>query len=137
MAVETWIIDASALHRLGHAQDYEVWVERIGRGLVHISSMTLLEIGFSARNISHFDALFSHPLMKNFVEVTQSPAAEVQARETQRALVAKGQHRAPSIPDLVIAAQGYVDGHTVLHLDKDFDLVAEVTGQKVESLVVV
>lgn len=35
-----------------------------------------------------------------------------------------GQHRAPSIPDLIIAATAEIAGLTVLHIDKDFDLIA-------------
>jgi predicted nucleic acid-binding protein len=44
-------------------------------------------------------------------------------------LADRGQHRAPSIPDLIIAATTELAELTVLHLDKDFDLIAEVTGQ--------
>ena len=45
-----------------------------------------------------------------------------------------GQPRAPSIPDLIIAATAELAGLTVLHLDKDFDLIAEITGQPMERL---
>ena len=41
---------------------------------------------------------------------------------------------APSIPDLLIAATAAMTGLTVLHLDKDFDLIAELTGQDCERL---
>lgn len=46
----------------------------------------------------------------------------------------RGQHRAPSVPDLIIAATAELAGLTVLHLDKDFELIAEITGQPVERL---
>src|ERR1700689_1204539 len=46
----------------------------------------------------------------------------------------RGQHRAPSVPDLIIAAAAELAGLTVLHLDKDFDLIAEITGQPMERL---
>jgi len=39
------------------------------------------------------------------------------------------QHRAPSVPGLIIAATAEFAGLTVLHCDKDFDLIAGVTGQ--------
>ncbi|NLE98336.1 MAG: PIN domain nuclease, partial [Propionibacterium sp.] len=55
--------------------------------------------------------------------------------EVQGLLARRGQHRAPGIPDLLVAACGEVLGLTVLHLDKDFELIAEVTGQPVERLV--
>lgn len=45
-----------------------------------------------------------------------------------------GQHRAPSIPDLLIGATTELTDLTVLHLDKDFELIAQITGQPVERL---
>jgi predicted nucleic acid-binding protein len=50
-------------------------------------------------------------------------------------LADRGQHRAPSIPDLIIAATAELAGLTVLHFDKDFDLIAEVEVQPIERLV--
>ncbi len=52
-------------------------------------------------------------------------------------LADRGQHRASSIPDLLIAAAAEKAGPTVLAVDKGFDLIAEVTGQSVEALVLV
>ncbi len=49
-------------------------------------------------------------------------------------LADRGRHRAPSIPDLIIAAAAELAGLTVLHLDKNFDLIAEITGQPTERL---
>jgi len=40
------------------------------------------------------------------------------------ALAERGQHRAASLPDLLIAATGELAQLTVLHHDKDFDLIA-------------
>ncbi len=49
-------------------------------------------------------------------------------------LAQRGQHRAAKVPDLLIAAIAEFAGLTVLHVDKDFDLIAEVTGQPTERL---
>jgi predicted nucleic acid-binding protein len=49
-------------------------------------------------------------------------------------LASKGQHRAPSIPDLLIAATAELAGLRVLHLDKDFEVIAKLTGQKIDRL---
>jgi predicted nucleic acid-binding protein len=38
------------------------------------------------------------------------------------------------VPDLLIAAVAERTGLIVLHLDKDFDLIAEITGQPIERL---
>lgn len=59
---------------------------------------------------------------------------EDRAAEVQATLAARGLHRAPSIPDLLIAAVAELAGLTVLHLDEDFELIAEITGQPVERL---
>lgn len=43
-------------------------------------------------------------------------------------------YRAPSVPDLLIAAIAERAGLTLLHQDKDVDLVAEITGQPLAQL---
>jgi predicted nucleic acid-binding protein len=50
----------------------------------------------------------------------------------QALLADRGHHRATAVPDLLIAATAELADLTVLHLDKDFDLVAAVSGQAVE-----
>ncbi len=52
----------------------------------------------------------------------------------QAALADRGQHRGPSIPDLLNAAAAEVAQLTVLHLDQDYELIADITGQPVERL---
>jgi hypothetical protein len=61
-------------------------------------------------------------------------AAERRAVEVLRSLAGHGQHRAPSIPDLLIAAAAETVRLTVLHVDKDFELIAGVTGQEIHRL---
>jgi predicted nucleic acid-binding protein len=63
-----------------------------------------------------------------------TPAIEDRAVEILALLADRGQHRAPSIPDLIIAATADLAGLTILHLDKDFDVIAAVTGQALERL---
>ena len=63
-----------------------------------------------------------------------TPRIEDRALEVQSVLAARGQHRAPSIPDLLIAATAELANLTVLHLDKDFELIAQVSGQPIERL---
>jgi predicted nucleic acid-binding protein len=63
-----------------------------------------------------------------------TPVIEDRAVEVLTLLADRGQHRAPSVPDLIIAATAELAGLTVLHLDKDFEVIAEITGQPVERL---
>jgi predicted nucleic acid-binding protein len=50
LAVTGWLIDKSALVRLSQSADGEEWASRIQRGLVRITTVTRLEVGFSARS---------------------------------------------------------------------------------------
>jgi predicted nucleic acid-binding protein len=63
-----------------------------------------------------------------------TPAIEDRAVEVLTLLADRGQHCAPSIPDLIISAAAELAGLTVLHVDKDFEVIAEMTGQPVERL---
>lgn len=61
------------------------------------------------------------------------PVATAVAKVAVRGLLAdRAQHRAPAVPDPLIAATAELAGLTVLHLDEDFDLIAALTGQPVE-----
>lgn len=48
-------------------------------------------------------------------------------------LAGRGEHRAPFIPDLLIAATAEKAGLTVLAADKDLTLIAAITGQPIET----
>ncbi len=134
MAVTDWLVDKSALVRLGDSPDAEEWANRIQRGLVRITTMTRLEVGYSARTAAQARAAFSSPPVSAMPVEYLTPAIEDRALEVQQLLAGKGQHRAPSIPDLLIAATAELAGVTVVHLDKDFELIAKLTGQPVERL---
>jgi hypothetical protein len=129
-----WLIDKSALVRLGTSPDAVDWANRIERGLIRITSMTLLEVGYSARSASDLrHALTAAPLRWMPVEYL-TPAIEDRAIELLAILADRSQHRAPSIPDLLIAATAELAQLTVLHVDKDYELIADITGQPLERL---
>ena len=134
MAVTPWLIDKSAYVRLADSPDAEEWLSRIARGLVRISGITQLEIGYSMRSAEQSRLEFTSPPLSLMPVEHLTPGIERRAREVQLLLAERGQHRAPSIPDLLIAATADLTGCTVLAVDKDFDLIAEVTGQTVERL---
>jgi predicted nucleic acid-binding protein len=134
MGVTGWLIDKSALVRLAASAETEEWATRIERGLVRITTVTRLEVGFSARSGTDLRAGQSQPPMASLPVEYLTPAIEDRAVEVQTLLADRGQHRAPSIPDLIVAATAELTGLAVLHLDKDFDLVAAITGQPVERL---
>lgn len=129
-----WLIDKSALIRLGESPDAGRWASRIERGLVRITTVTRLEVGYSARSAAQARAAFRTPPIAAMPVEYLTPSIEDRALEVQLLLADRGQHRAPSIPDLIIAATGELARLTVLHRDKDFQMIADVTGQAVERL---
>ena len=134
MELSGWLIDKSALARLAESPQRKVWAERINSGEVHLSTLTRLEVGYSARSSQDLENAFSSPPLSKMPIEGVTPAIEELAWQTLRQLAKKGHHRAPSIPDLLIAATAQLGKLVVLHNDKDFDLIAKVSGQKVEKL---
>lgn len=131
-----WLIDKSALVRLGASGEVEAWAQRIQRGLVRIATVTLLEVGYSTRAAGDLRAGLREPPIGSMPIEHATPVGEDRAIEVLTLLADRGHHGAPSVPDLLIAATAEIAGLTVLHHDKDFDLIAEVTGQRVERLAV-
>jgi predicted nucleic acid-binding protein len=132
--VTGWLVDKSALVRLGDSPDAAAWAQRIERGLVRITTVTRLEVGYSARSGQDARSLFASPPLAAMPVEYLTPAIEDRAVDIQLLLAGQGQHRAPSIPDVIIAAAAELAGLTVLHLDKDFDIIADITGQVTERL---
>jgi predicted nucleic acid-binding protein len=132
--VTSWLIDKSALTRLARSPDAASWAERIQRGHVRISTVTRLEVGYSARSASELRTALRQPPLASMPVEYMTPTIEDRAVALQIALADRGHHRAPSIPDLLIAATAELAQLTVLHVDQDFELIAELTDQPVERL---
>ena len=130
----TWLADKSALVRLGASPDAVEWAARIERGLVRITTVTRLEVGYSARSGPDLRTALQQPPLSSMPVEYLTPAIEDRAVEVLTLLADRGQHRAPSVPDLINAATAELTGLTLLHVDKDFDVIAEITGQPVEHL---
>lgn len=134
MAGRGWLIDKSAYARLADSRDAEVWLVRIQRGLVRISTVTRLEIGFSLRSASQARREVGSPPLSLLPVEYLTPAIEDRAVDVQLLLADTGHHRGPSVPDLLVAATAEKAGLTVLAVDKDFDLISSITGQPVQTL---
>jgi predicted nucleic acid-binding protein len=134
VAAATHLVDNSVLARTGKAP-VAIRVEpMIEDGLLARCSVTDLELLFSARSgadhrvrRSDIDLRFGH--------VPTDQRIFDRAIEIQGLLADQGQHRAASIPDLVVAAAAENAGLTVMHYDADFELIASVTGQPTEWVV--
>ena len=129
-----WLIDKSALVRLASSTDPAEWAARIERGLVRIATVTRLEVGYSARSGPDLRTDLLRPPLAAMPVEYQTPAVEDRTVEVLTLLADRGQHRDPSIPDLIIAATAELADLTVLHFDKDFEIIAAITGQPLERL---
>ena len=129
-----WLIDKSALVGLGRSANPDSWASHVERGLVRITTLTLLEVGYSARSGDDLRLALLRPPLSSMPIEYLTPAIEDRALAVLQLLAERGHHRAPSIPDLIVAATAELASLTVLHVDKDFDLIASVTHQAVERL---
>jgi predicted nucleic acid-binding protein len=123
----SFLVDTSVLKRLAQPA-VRAAVEPLAlRGELARASICDLEIGFSARNDSEWDALVG--ALDGFPRVETTAAHVSRALQVQRLLAGRSQ-RGRKIPDLLIAAAAEERGLTVLHYDADFDLIAAATGQQ-------
>ena len=133
-ALQRWLVDASALAVIPRSPDVDLWSSRIQRGLIHVSTVTRMEVAFTARNGPDLRRLLTTSPMSALITESVTPAIEARALEVLGLLADRGQHRAASIPDLLVAATAESKNLTVLHRDKDFELIAEITGQPLERI---
>jgi predicted nucleic acid-binding protein len=133
MAVAKYLADKSVWARLRQPAISSVMHSYVERGLIGTCPIIDLEILFSARTgaeHSHFrrqrEAFEYFPLTD---EIAQ------RAVEVQGLLANRAQHRSVSIPDLLVAATAERFSLLVLHYDRDYDRIAEITGQPMEWIV--
>lgn len=132
-AAQRWLVDKSAL-RPGVPAFADVLIPRIAAGRVCVCSITELEVVYAARNSRDLERI-KRDVLGPLISLLTPIAAEGRARQIQDELVVRGQHRAVAIPDLVVAATAEAEGLIVLHYDRDFELIADVTGQPMEWVV--
>lgn len=124
MAVAGWVLDKSAAVRAGD--------EGVGRQLIELAgSLFVCPVGeleqlYSARSASEYDALKAD-LHASFAIAASPPDVLDRVLRLQQDLAHHHGmwHRTP-IPDLLIAETALHNGLGVLHVDGDFDRIAEV-----------
>lgn len=134
MAAATHLVDTSVIARAHKPLVAAAFGPKVLGGLVASCSITDLEQLFSARNGTEHRARRSD-LELRFSRVPLDQRVFDRAIEVQGLLADKAQHRAASIPDLVVAAAAEQAGLTLLHYDADFELIASVTKQPTEWVV--
>ncbi|MFC4010652.1 PIN domain-containing protein [Nonomuraea purpurea] len=86
-----------------------------------------LEVFYSARDFAHYGRILRAQRQCILLPVDQE--VQTRAMEVQRQLIEISQHRGIGTNDLLTAACAEVNGATILHYDRDFDIISEVTGQ--------
>ena len=88
-----------------------------------VCEVTELEILYGARSAAHYQDLEAK--LSEYRRLRVDAQTFATARGAQRALAARGLHRLP-IPDLLIAACAQQHGAGVLHVDRHYDVIADV-----------
>lgn len=130
-----FLVDKSALARVSREPTVLAALTQLDdEGILATTAIVDLEIGYSARSLTDFDSVAADRAAL-YHELPISRATTDRAREVQRELVRRGQHRGPGVADLVIAAVAELHGAIVVHYDRDFDTIAAVTGQQTRWIV--
>lgn len=127
-----YLVDKSALARLHLKPVHQRLGPLIEWGDVASCSIVDLELLFSARNLTEYEALLDERRGLPEVELSQSTFDD--AVTIQHELARNGHHRLP-IPDLIIAAAARSADLAVMHYDSDFQLIADATNLEHEWVV--
>jgi predicted nucleic acid-binding protein len=129
-----YLIDTSGLFRILQERHREVWTDQMAAGVIATCPLVELEFLYSAR--SRFDRKEKRRMLEAvFGWVPMSDGAWERADEVQKALTERGQHRSAGPVDLLIAATAERHRLVLLTDDKDFEVVASVTGQPVRRVI--
>jgi predicted nucleic acid-binding protein len=126
----SYLADTSMVERLRQpsALDQQ-WFDVVQAGLVGICPVIEAELMRGAKSKADRDQL-RRTLRSLFTWHPIPVSAWRFVERTQDALIDIGHHRGPSIADLLVAATAEAWDLVVLHVDRDFDTIAGVTGVK-------
>jgi predicted nucleic acid-binding protein len=127
MARTRFLADTSVFARLTKLPVAAAFAPLAAQGQVAICAPVAFELGYSARTPADYRELADR--LTSFPPVPVTDADHRRALEVQSALASRGQHRAISLVDGLVAAIAEARDLIVLHYDSDFELVADVTGQ--------
>jgi predicted nucleic acid-binding protein len=124
---EPFVADTSVLTRVQRPQvDTEVASSIIG-GFLHTCAIVRLEVMRGMQSRARWRIA-----LDNLRELPEVPIVQEtwhRAEEVQQLLSSRSQHAGVKVAELVIAAAAEGADLPVVHYDRDFDLIAAVTGQ--------
>ncbi|TDU04201.1 hypothetical protein EDD99_2656 [Streptomyces sp. 846.5] len=128
-----YLLDKSAFARWPKPAVATVLDRLSSAGRLAVCGAIELEILHSARSKADAERITDE--LRGFDWLSTPDEIWDRAIEVQTLLIAAGNWRALSVPDLVIAAVAERHGATVLHYDGDYDMITEVTGQPTQWVV--
>jgi predicted nucleic acid-binding protein len=133
-AVASHLADTSALARLHRPVVAAVLGPLIEAGLVGTCGVIEFELGWATRSGAEFD-LVRADRAEGYEWLPTHDEDWRRALEVQAALWRSGRVRAVGFPGLLIAAVAEREQLTLLHYDGDYDLIAEVSRQRMQWVV--
>ena len=128
-----WLLDKSGLARWHEPHVGSELERRLRSRQLFTCAVIELEVLYSARSPADYAEIIADRRQAyEWVEIdaaTWRRAADLQAR-----LAAQSQVRAAGVADLLIAATAMQHGLTVLHYDRDFELLARLGGVSEEPV---
>lgn len=124
---EPVVADSSVFTRLRRPAIIAELETALERGFVYTCAVVRLEVLRGSQSRADWrataDELRGLPMLPIDADTWQ------RAEEVQDLLVRPSHHTAVKVPDLLVAAVAEHSGLPVIHYDRDFDLIAAVTGQ--------
>lgn len=122
----TYLADTSMIIRLRRGREIQPkWVDAVRAGMVGVCPVVEAELMRATAGRADRDQL--RTLLRSLFGWHPMPDGAWRfVEQTQDALVEIGQHRGPSVVDLLVAATADAWGLTVLHVDADFETIGRV-----------
>jgi len=128
-----YLIDTSGLFRILQGELRQAWAEELAAGVIAVCPVVELEFLYSARSLA--GRLEKKRLLRTvFGWVPTAERAFERAETVQQMMTEVGKHRSAGPVDLLIAATAEQARLTVLCDDREFDVVASITGQPVRAV---
>jgi predicted nucleic acid-binding protein len=131
LAVEgpTYLLDKSALVRVRYPGVDAVITPLMRAGQIATCGIIDLEVLYSSRTPDEYESVWMHR-HRDYRQLALTQPAVERALHVQRTLAAGSQHRSVGLSDLLIAATAELNDAVMLHYDQDYDVIADVTGQR-------
>jgi predicted nucleic acid-binding protein len=128
------LVDTSAYEQIRHRPRAAEHYSRLAaRGLLATCNVVSGELLYGMRDLGAIRTM--RATLEGLWYLPLTEWAEARALDTLVKLAERGKHRASKIGDLQTAAVAEQYRATLLHYDRDFEAIAEVTGQPTEWII--